>query len=121
MSYVQFIRYKSSGARYPGLDYSSDGCSSTPAGLKQIFDSACQLHDFGYRNFGSGLRLGRNDSTRLWVDNRFHDEMNRICQDTHKGFAEQGNLTVCRYQAQVVYDKVRQFGANAFYGGGSAS
>lgn len=33
----------------------------------------------GYRNYGHGLALSPNEDTRNWIDDRFHAEMNRIC------------------------------------------
>ncbi len=117
MSYTDFITFKASDrARGLPFDYSSDGCTSTPGGLKQIFDQPCQFHDFGYRNFGNGLRLGRDDTTRRWIDDRFFEEMKRLCGDENPGWNYQGNRTVCNYQAEVIYGRVLGFGRDAFFG-----
>jgi hypothetical protein len=94
--------------------WSSDGCSWTPNfkyfDLAKIFNPACQLHDFGYRNFGKGLRLGHNEKTRAWIDGRFHTEMDRICDDKwgHHWW-QWANKEACRGEADVMYRAVRKF------------
>lgn len=65
---------------YDSFNWTTDGCSPpTPDTWKAIFDGPCQQHDFGYRNFGKGLQLERNNTRLEFIDNRFHDEMRRIC------------------------------------------
>ncbi len=117
LSYSDFVNYKVGGSHPFPFDFSSDGCSQpTPAGLDVKFDQPCQQHDFGYRNYGRGYMLEASEQTRLWIDDRFLVEMDRLCHDQHQGFAQQGNLQVCLYQAQVIYDNVRRFGSGAFFG-----
>jgi hypothetical protein len=65
---------------YDSFDWTTDGCSPpTQPSWKAIFDGPCQLHDFGYRNFGNGLQLERTEARRAWIDRRFHGEMRRVC------------------------------------------
>lgn len=65
---------------YNMFDWTDDGCSPpSPEPWKTLFNGPCQLHDFGYRNFGKGLSLNRRETKRLWIDNRFHREMRRVC------------------------------------------
>jgi hypothetical protein len=92
---------------YNHFDWSSDSCSWTPPGWRNLFDSACQQHDFGRRNFGKGLTLGRNETTRLWIDNRFHAEMNAICTTKYKEWWQYANKKACLNEAQVMYTVVR--------------
>jgi len=92
---------------YNGFDWSTDGCSQTPASWKPIFDPACQEHDFGYRNFGKGLTLGRNETTRAWIDDRFRTEMKAICNYKYSNWSQYANLQACFKEADVMYAAVR--------------
>jgi hypothetical protein len=87
-SYGDFINAKNSPTRNNKFDWASDGCSgphTNPVDLLQPFyimhNAPCQLHDFGYRNFGNGLRLERTEDRRAWIDGRFYEEMRRNCSD----------------------------------------
>jgi len=87
-SYGEFMALKSSPSRNNRFDWASDGCSgphTSPVDWLRPFylmhDAPCQLHDFGYRNFGNGLRLERTESRREWIDGRFLSEMLRNCSD----------------------------------------
>jgi endonuclease/exonuclease/phosphatase family metal-dependent hydrolase len=99
-----------------GLDWTSDGCSG-PAVIREayrrIFDQPCQLHDFGYRNYGQGRRLGRNDAMRAHIDLRFLAEMKRLCGHRFRPGQER---SFCEAQAHAVFDGVRLFGRPHFYG-----
>lgn len=99
-----------------GLDFSSDGCSGPslirPA-YRRLFDQPCQLHDFGYRNYGRGRRLGRNEQMRAYIDLRFRTEMRRLC--THR-FRPSHERSLCQGAAEAVFDAVRLRGKEAFYG-----
>lgn len=73
------------------------------------------MHDFGYHNYGSpgpkGLRpLDPTENRRLAIDNRFLEEMERICDD------QPGPLPDCQGAAQTMYQAVRLFGGPAFHG-----
>ena len=73
--------FKNTKSRHEApFDWSSDGCSWTPAPWRWEQDGPCQLHDFGYRNFGKGLTLERNENRRAWIDHRFLEEMQRNCR-----------------------------------------
>lgn len=66
------------------FEWSTDGCSPpAPQPYKEIFRPACELHDFGYRNYGTHFHrnLSVTRETKNWVDGRFSDEMRRICKD----------------------------------------
>lgn len=87
LTYKQFMWLKKNDPM-PPFDWSTDGCSWTPSvkyfDLAKIFNPACQLHDFGYRNFGKGLNLGHNEKTRAWIDGRFPiDPRAQRQRDTH--------------------------------------
>lgn len=102
-------------APYNMFDWSTDGCSVLPAiilapaviiAAKQLFNRACQLHDFGYRNFGKGPTLGRTEGQRRLIDNRFLEEMNRICDNPFLA-AALGTPVSCRAIAAGFYTGVR--------------
>jgi hypothetical protein len=81
------------------LDWTSDGCSSSPDNPFGFnFVKACYRHDFGYRNYKRQSRF--NETTRLTVDNKFKTDLYEICN---------GNWT-CNRTADVYYAAVRQFG-----------
>jgi hypothetical protein len=96
---------------YNHFDWTTNGCSWTPPTALIVFNRPCQLHDFGYRNFGNGLTLERTESRRLWIDNRFRDEMYRICQDP-RAFLPLGGPFRCRAMATAMYAVVRVRGGN---------
>src|SRR5437762_3219103 len=92
MNYTQFAAPRSSAARPLGYRWDTDGC--TPDWAPRYFTRACYLHDFGYRNYGSARKeaphLSPTMETKNWIDARFYEEMNRICDDeanTHRGRA----------------------------------
>lgn len=70
---------------YDSFNWTTDSCSWTPKSWKAIFDGPCQQHDFGYRNFGKGLQLERNETRRAFIDQRFHGEMGRVCSTWERG------------------------------------
>lgn len=91
-------------APYDAFDWTTDGCSPpTPDAWKAIFDGPCQQHDFGYRNYGKGLNLGRDEFTRAWVDKRFKNEMGAVCST----FALGPQRVVCFQTAKAMYKAVR--------------
>lgn len=104
---------------YNEFDWTDDGCSPrfVPKFIyRNLFDGPCKQHDFGYRNFGNGLRLGRNDETRAWIDGRFLREMRRLCGDSFSRPWQILNKASCLEKAEVVYAGVRSpFGRAAFY------
>jgi hypothetical protein len=121
-SYSQFMFTKTYD-RYPPFDWSSDGCSipgkSVPGwvgavvrSVANLFNQPCQLHDFGYRNYGTGLRLRPNEKTRHWIDNRFYTEMKRECNNKYADFWHKidGQYEACNGEALLMYKAVRMFG-----------
>jgi len=104
---------------YDRFNWTDDGCSPSwvPEELyRNLFDGPCKQHDFGYRNFGNGLQLGRNDETRAWIDERFLTEMRRLCSDNFSRPWQILNKKACLEMANVVYGGVRSpFGRAAFY------
>ena len=85
---------------FNGFDWTDDGCSGAdaiwgaarPVSLlyRNLFNQACQQHDFGYRNSGSGLKLARNESSRRQIDERFLGEMRHTCWTVTPGGGTQG-------------------------------
>lgn len=119
LDYLSFVKYKRSRHPKP-FNWSDDGCSG-PAGIKKayrrLFNRPCQQHDFGYRNYGQpdGLRLGRNEDVRNWIDNRLLQEMRRLCT-TNWGRLNPKRHT-CLTTAGAVWTAVRHGGRDAFYNG----
>ncbi|CAB4924535.1 unannotated protein [freshwater metagenome] len=85
------------------FDWATDGCTATPASWAATFRPACVQHDFGYRNLGYGLRLSRLEATRRWIDERFLDEMRRICDAGRRGLRR----VACRTRATLMWAAVR--------------
>jgi hypothetical protein len=94
---------------YNRFDWTSDGCSWTPASLKRLFKGPCAQHDFGYRNFGKNLTLGRSESTRAWIDGRFREEMRRTCDDSFPRLWQRANRGACFNEAEVMWRVVQRF------------
>jgi hypothetical protein len=89
----------------PPFDWSTDGCTSTPASWALTFAGPCEQHDFGYRNLGHGLRLWATRAARAWVDGRFLTELRRVCAERFAGRA----TTRCRARARAMHVAVRFF------------
>lgn len=93
---------------YNSFDWSTDGCSRPTGALlplgswKTIFNAPCELHDFGYRNFGNGLTLERNEGKRMWIDRRFEKEMQRVCSTWSIGLQR----AACHVTADAMYTAV---------------
>jgi len=131
LSYTQFVARKSdfeaSGCRvdrpkpggctkpapYNSFDWTDDGCSGiqqigfTSNLYRNLFNKPCQLHDFGYRNFGTGLILERTEVKRAEIDNRFRSEMVRLCNNTFTRWWQKANKVACVLEAGGVYSAVR--------------
>ncbi|KAF2203673.1 hypothetical protein GQ43DRAFT_359356, partial [Delitschia confertaspora ATCC 74209] len=88
----------------PTLDWTSDNCSSSPdnpLGFK--FQSSCQRHDFGYRNYKKQNRF--TEANRKKIDDNFLKDLTDYCggvSDLLEG--------VCNSLAKVYYEAVREFG-----------
>jgi hypothetical protein len=104
---------------YDQFNWTDDECSPSwmpEIFYRRLFKEPCEQHDFGYRNFGNWMRLGRNESTRGWIDYRFLFEMRRLCQDKYGSLGRALNLGSCLGTALVVWRAVSEFGGTAFYG-----
>lgn len=121
MDYLTFIKNKQS-AQDPAYNFnwSSDGCSG-PKQVRPIyralFNKPCQQHDFGYRNYGGhpgGMQLQPTESARAWIDGRFIDEMDRLCDRNFSGVLQTYNDIFCKGQASTMYAFVRNGGRGAF-------
>jgi hypothetical protein len=105
LTYGQFTSLRNSPTRPGAFDWSSDGCSGPHTNpidwLKPFYamhNAPCLQHDFGYRNFGNGLRLERTEDRRAWIDGRFLTEMRRNCDD-HWWYAGCGTAANAFYAA----------------------
>jgi len=125
LSYSAFIDFKQRvhPARF---DWSTDGCSIPGRGLpgwvgsvvksvSKLFNRPCQLHDFGYRNYGHhGLRLSPTERTRAWIDGRFHHEMDELCNHSFSHWWQWANKHTCLNEDGLMYKAVRLSGSSAF-------
>lgn len=117
MDYRTFIEHKRKHAA-PPFNWSSDGCSGpTPPAQRRLFNGPCQQHDFGYRNYGNGLRLSSNEATRRWIDDRFLFEMRRLCNNNFSRWYQRANRRSCLNEARMMWAAVRHGGRHAFYHG----
>ncbi len=93
---------------YDRFDWDTDSCSRpTPESWRKLFHPACQQHDFGYRNYGKNLTLGRDENTRRWIDDLFRAEMKSICNYRFSDWTQYGNLQACFKEADTMYLGVR--------------
>jgi hypothetical protein len=124
-TYSAFISYKRHVHPAP-FDWSSDGCSIPGKGVPgwvgklvrsvaSLFNQPCQLHDFGYRNFGSGLKLGPDENTRHWIDDRFYHEMQRLCNRKYHVWYRIANKEACLNEAHGMFLAVRGFGESSYH------
>ena len=102
-----FARQRSSLRRqYPTLDWTTDGCSAPIVGSEGKsfnFRSACDRHDFGYRNFKN---LGLFDTlTRTMIDEQLHRDMNTYCDSQRRTFKVR-----CIAWSELFYTMVRAAG-----------
>ena len=92
--------------QYPTLDWTSDGCSAPIVGSQGRsfnFRSACNRHDFGYRNFKN---LGLfNTSTLTLIDEQLHRDMNTYCDSQRRTFKVR-----CIAWSEIFYTMVRAAG-----------
>ena len=92
--------------QYHTLDWTSDGCSAPIVGSQGRsfnFRSACNRHDFGYRNFKN---LGLFDtSTRTLIDEQLHRDMNTYCDSQRRTFKVR-----CIALSEIFYTMVRAAG-----------
>ncbi len=79
-----------------------------------LFDWPCEQHDFGYRNYGAGLKLDRSEKARGWIDWRLYVETQRACANRYRG--KPARMRACKAYSRLVYNGVRKGGRSAFYG-----
>lgn len=102
-------------ARPAPYDWSANGCNfgESLGPYRALFNRACNRHDFGYRNFGTGrLQLERTEARRAAIDQRLRDDLTALCQ-AHE--AEGTSRAACLSLAQTVYTSVRTGGAPWFF------
>ncbi len=104
---VTFTRQRFALRRqYPTLDWTTDGCSAPIVGSEGKsfnFRSACDRHDFGYRNFKN---LGLFDTlTRTMIDEQLHRDMNTYCDSQRRTFKVR-----CIAWSELFYTMVRAAG-----------
>lgn len=102
------------------FDWTDDGCSGAEVAgyfgragsnvYRNLFNQPCRLHDFGYRNFGKGLKLYRHEDMRKIIDDRFAEEMLRLCDKKFSGVRKFANWVACGNEAGAVYNYLRFFG-----------
>jgi hypothetical protein len=93
------------------FDWSTDGCTGSTPGYGELFRQPCTQHDFGYRNYGGQgeLKLSPTEETRDWIDQRFLEEMKRVC-----GQQSAEEQETCVANANVMYGAVALFGGIFF-------
>ncbi|RYP62620.1 hypothetical protein DL771_009663 [Monosporascus sp. 5C6A] len=85
----------------PGLDWSSDGCSSSPENPFGFdFEPACLRHDFGYRNYKAQDRF---EAGKAAIDRKFRADLYDQC-------AAEDPRVMCEATAEVYYRAVVLFG-----------
>lgn len=79
----------------------------------RVFDWPCEMHDFGYRNYGGkNLKLDRTEKARAWVDYRLLVETQRACDNTSRG--KPIRLKACKAASRAFYAAVHAGGNSAF-------
>lgn len=81
--------------------WTDDGCGGIVPDL--FAANPCKRHDFGYRNYGKGLQLQRNETTRRWIDSILYENMLDECAKPEYFFVP----SACRSQAVIFYGFVR--------------
>jgi len=104
---ASFARQRFSMRRqYPTLDWTTDGCSAPIVGSEGRsfnFRTACDRHDFGYRNFKA---LGLFDtSTRTLIDEQLLRDMNTSCDSQRRTLKVR-----CIAWSEIFYTMVRAAG-----------
>jgi hypothetical protein len=117
---------------FKGISWDTNGCSVPTSLLKanyktlivgfsldysSVFKKSCDRHDFGYRNYGKGLKLERTDAQRAKIDRKLSDNMDLQCKKRfgHK-VLEYAQRKTCFRVSGLFYRAVRAFGGSKFYG-----
>ncbi|KAH7392140.1 prokaryotic phospholipase A2-domain-containing protein [Phaeosphaeria sp. MPI-PUGE-AT-0046c] len=102
ISISQFISNRNAQTGPASLDWSSDGCSSSPDNPFGFdFINSCYRHDFGYRNFKKQGRF--TDANKARIDSNFKKDMFTQC-------ASERFQDACEATATVYYEAVKAFG-----------
>lgn len=98
------------GAQGNPFELSTDGCSG-PLSFHHV---PCVQHDFGYRNYGAkyGVGLSVTRETKDWIDNRFKEEMDRVCAEF--AFSPPA-AQQCTDEANIALEAVRRHGDPSFF------
>lgn len=89
------------------LNWTTDTCSWSPDQPQGYdFRTACQRHDFGYRNYKKQDRLA--ESSRKRIDDNFQKDMYQVCRQ-YKGWKSYKGVE-CRRIADGYYAWVRHNG-----------
>ncbi|KAF2249168.1 hypothetical protein BU26DRAFT_564831 [Trematosphaeria pertusa] len=87
----------------PSLDWSSDGCSSSPDNpLGFDFLYSCHRHDFGYRNYKKQSRF--TDAGKAKIDLNFKNDMYNQCES-------EWLESLCKDFADLYYTVVKEVGS----------
>jgi len=93
------------------FDWGDDGCSVVGVLVPEEFNVVCTRHDFGYRNYGNGLRLGPDEAIRHWIDRTLLNDLQYTCEQIRSG----AELDLCKnVTAHIIYDGVRVFGGSGY-------
>ncbi|MBB1254201.1 hypothetical protein H3146_12595 [Streptomyces sp. OF3] len=85
------------------FDWTTDYCTTSPDNPFGFpFKSACQRHDFGYRNY---KEIGGFSANKARLDSAFHEDLKRVC-NRYSG----ATRTSCHGLAWTYYQAVRAFG-----------
>lgn len=120
VSLGEFILFKEQQVRLSAryrlpFNWTDDSCSGpTPPVVDEIFNDPCERHDFGYRNFGNGLRLQRSRARKDMVDGVLHRDARDRCRGL--AMADEKSRRHCLNMADDIARAVRTFGGPAFFG-----
>ena len=86
------------------LDWSSDGCSSSPDQPGFNFLPSCYRHDFGYRNYKDQDRF--DDAGKDSIDSNFKADLYDECETEHGD-----DIDACKNIADIYYWAVSNIGS----------
>ncbi|MEV0732630.1 phospholipase [Polymorphospora sp. NPDC050346] len=94
--------YRETYAAYE-FDWSTNHCTWAPENpLGFTFESACDRHDFGYRNYKAAQRFEANKAR---LDLAFYSDLQRVCANYPAAVQP-----ACYALARVYYEATREFG-----------
>lgn len=114
MSFSMWLRHRNLRMQVTDpYNWTHNGCSWIPDRILLFDARVCWRHDWGYRNFGGGLRLDRTEARRRLIDDRLHLDMLNSCASRYASGSIKRIL--CVWDAEDIYDVVRAVGSHAFY------